>query len=209
MAPSIAILEDRPRPATLDGVAKKLLIDGEWVDAASGETFETIDPTTEEVLGSAAAGDAEDIERAVAAARRAFEQPSWRDMSPHDRTLLLLACAEQVEEKGEEMALLDARDNGTPIAQMRVMMERAAEVFRYYAGWPTKIFGNTSPSAGSMFNYTLREPIGVCGGIIPLEQPGADGDLEDRGRAGVRQHGRPEARRADPAECRRAWPGAA
>ena len=171
MPATITILEDRPRPASLDGAAKRLLIDGEWVDAASGKTFETIDPTTEEVLASAAAGDAEDIDRAVAAARRAFEQPSWRGMSPHDRTRLLLACAEQVEEKAEEMALLDALDNGTPHVQMQVMMERAAEVFRYYAGWPTKIFGATSPSAGTMFNYTVREPVGVCGGIIPWNNP--------------------------------------
>jgi acyl-CoA reductase-like NAD-dependent aldehyde dehydrogenase len=164
-------VDDRPRPAFLDGPAKKLLIDGEWVDAASGKTFETIDPTTEQVLASAAAGDAEDVDRAVAAARRAFEEPTWKDMSPHERTRLLLTIAETVEAGAEDLAQLDALDNGTPIFMTRVMMERASECFRYYAGWPTKVFGSTSPSTSASFVYTVREPVGVCAGIIPWNSP--------------------------------------
>jgi phenylacetaldehyde dehydrogenase len=168
---SVTPVDDRPRPAFLEGPAKQLLIDGEWVDAASGETFETIDPTTEQALASAAAAGAEDVDRAVAAARRAFEQPTWKDMGPHQRTRLLLAIADKVEEGAEDLALLDSLDNGTPLFMTRVMMERAAECFRYYAGWPTKIFGSTSPSTSASFTYTVREPVGVTAGIIPWNSP--------------------------------------
>jgi acyl-CoA reductase-like NAD-dependent aldehyde dehydrogenase len=148
-----------------------MLIDGEWVDAASGETFETVDPTTEQVLAESAAGGAEDVDLAVAAARRAFEDPTWTDMPPHQRTRLLLAVGEQIEARAEEMAQLDSLNNGSPYTLTQVMMERAAEVFRYYAGWPTKIYGSTSPSTSASFNYTLREPVGVCAGIIPWNSP--------------------------------------
>ena len=164
-------VSDRPRPALLDGQPKQLLIDGEWVDAASGETFESVDPTTEQVLAESAAGGAEDVDRAVAAARRAFEDPAWADMPPHQRTRLLLAVGEQIEARAEEMAQLDSLNNGSPYTLTQVMMERAAEVFRYYAGWPTKIYGSTSPSTSASFNYTLREPVGVCAGIIPWNSP--------------------------------------
>jgi len=172
MEPStLTAVDDRPRPTFLDGPAKHLLIDGEWVDAASGKTFETIDPTTEQVLASAAAGDAEDVDRAVAAARRAFENPAWNDMGPHQRTRLLLAIADAIEGGAEDLAELDALDNGTPLVATRVMMERAADCFRYYAGWPTKIFGSTSPSTSASFTYTVREPVGVTAGIIPWNSP--------------------------------------
>jgi phenylacetaldehyde dehydrogenase len=164
-------VDDRPAPSFLSGPAKRLLIGGEWVDAASGETFETVDPTTERALASVASGDAADVDRAVAAARRAFEEPAWRGMNPHQRTRLLLAIADKIEEHAEDLAELDALDNGTPIAGTRGMMERTTECFRYYAGWPTKIFGTTAPSAGDAFNYTLREPVGVTAGIIPWNAP--------------------------------------
>ena len=151
--------------------AQQLLIDGKLVPARSGQTFDAINPATEAVIGSAASGDAADIDAAVAAARRAFEQASWRQMPPHDRTKLLLAIAEKVDAHVEELAQLETLNNGCPISFTRAQIADVAQTFRYYAGWPTKIYGETNPSAPSVLNYTLREPVGVCGQIIPWNGP--------------------------------------
>lgn len=150
---------------------KKLLIGGKWVSARSGKTFETINPANEEVLALVAEGDRADVDEAVRAARKAFEEGQWSRVSPHQRARYLLKIADLVEQHGEELAELITLDNGKPISESVSEVARTAETFRYYAGWATKIYGETNPSGPEFFNYTLREPVGVCGQIIPWNGP--------------------------------------
>jgi aldehyde dehydrogenase (NAD+) len=150
----------------------KLLIDGKWVDAASGKTFETRNPATGELLARVAEGDAEDINRAVAAARRAFNGP-WSRMKPNERQLLLLKLADIVDKNMEELALLDTLDMGGPLSRTRNNRQRAVGMLRYYAGMATSVHGETinNSLAGDIFSYTLKEPVGVVGAIIPWNGP--------------------------------------
>jgi phenylacetaldehyde dehydrogenase len=148
-----------------------MLIGGEWTQAVSGETFETVNPATGSVLAAVASGGPADVDRAVAAARRAFEQRSWADMNPHDRTLVLLRIADAIEANSEELATLESLDGGIPIAVTRAMVADAAKTVRYYAGWPTKVLGTVNPVDASVHCYTVREPLGVCAGIIPWNGP--------------------------------------
>jgi acyl-CoA reductase-like NAD-dependent aldehyde dehydrogenase len=151
---------------------RKMLIDGQWVEAASGKTFETPNPATGEVLARIAEGDAEDIDRAVRAARRAFDEGAWTRTPPVERERLLLRIAELIEQHADELAQLETLDNGKPFTESRhVDIPAAAGTFRYYAGWVTKIYGETNPSDPAYFNFTLREPVGVCGQIIPWNFP--------------------------------------
>ena len=150
---------------------KRLLIGGQWVDARSGKTFEVIDPSTEQKLTSVAEADSADVDAAALAARRAFEAPSWNGISPHARTRLLLNIAQAVEENAHELAVLEALDMGAPLAACVARVAQVAEIFRYYAGWPTKIFGTTNPMDASRFQYMLREPMGVCGLINAWNVP--------------------------------------
>jgi aldehyde dehydrogenase (NAD+) len=151
---------------------KKLLIDGKWVPAQSGKTFETVNPANEEVLALVAEGDKADVDEAVKAARKAFEEGKWSRMSPHERSRYLFKIAELIEKNSDELAELETLDNGKTLFESKnVDIPFTAEVFRYYAGWPNKIFGETNPSDPSMFNFTLREPVGVCGQIIPWNFP--------------------------------------
>ncbi|HEX8997373.1 MAG TPA: aldehyde dehydrogenase family protein [Ktedonobacterales bacterium] len=151
----------------------KMLIGGQWVEAASGKTFETYNPATGSVLTHVAEGDAEDINRAVAAARRAFESGPWAKMSPSQRGRLLWRVAELIEEHADELAMLETLDNGKPIKYSRASdVPLTADHFRYFAGWATKIEGETIPvSVPNMLTYTLREPLGVVGQIIPWNFP--------------------------------------
>jgi phenylacetaldehyde dehydrogenase len=156
----------------------KLLIDGKWVEAASGKTFATINPATEEKLADVAHGQAEDIDRAVRAARRAFDDDSpWRKMSASDRGRVIWRISELIEENADELAMLESLDNGKPFAVARAAdVPLAADLFRYMAGWPTKIHGLTVPisaipAPGEYLAYTLREPVGVVGQIIPWNFP--------------------------------------
>jgi phenylacetaldehyde dehydrogenase len=156
----------------------RLLIDGEWVDAQSGETFETINPATEEVLAEVAHGRAADIERAVKAARKAFADDSpWRAMNASDRGRLIWRVADLIEEHADEFAMLESLDNGKPYQVARAAdVALSADLFRYMAGWPTKIEGTTVPisalpAPGEYHAYTLREPVGVVGQIIPWNFP--------------------------------------
>lgn len=152
--------------------SKKMLIGGKWVDAASGKTFSTVNPATAETLAMVAEGDAEDINRAVEAARKAFDEGPWPHMKPAERTKVLLRIADLIEKYGDEFAQLETLDNGKTIFESRnVDIPGSVDTFRYYAGWPTKIYGETNPSDPSFFNYTLREPVGVCGQIIPWNFP--------------------------------------
>lgn len=154
---------------------KQLLIDGEWVDAKDGKTFATVNPATEEVLVEVAQASAVDVDRAVVAARTAFESPSaWSRMSPRERSHLLWRIGDMIDERCEEFAQLESLDNGKSLASARGDVGVAAELFRYFAGWATKMEGTTIPMSvpGKEFHaYTRREAIGVVAGIVPWNFP--------------------------------------
>src|SRR5437588_12976142 len=149
----------------------QLFIDGQWIDAESGKTFETPNPSTGATLAEVAEGDRADIDKAIAAARRAFEG-KWSKISARERGRMLYKLAQLVESKSQELAALETADNGKPIREsLYIDMPGVVENFEYFAGWATKIEGETIPVPGQMFNYTLREPVGVCGQIIPWNFP--------------------------------------
>lgn len=152
---------------------EKLLIGGEWVDAMSGDTSITYDPATGNELASFAEGSGRDVDAAVAAARAAFESSEWRGLSPDVRGRLLWNVADLIERDATPLAELETRDNGQPIALSGgVNLPLAAQVFRYYAGWATKIEGKlSSVSIPNTMHYTRREPVGVCGLITPWNFP--------------------------------------
>ena len=158
-------------------VAKKrqLLINGKWVDAASGKTFPTYNPATGEVLAHVAEGDKEDIDRAVAAARAAFDKGPWRNITPSERGRVIWKLADLLEKHVEEFAQLECLDQGKPLGLTRMVdIPVSIDQLRYYAGWATKVEGSTIPISahGAKFlAYTLREPIGVVGQIIPWNFP--------------------------------------
>lgn len=159
--------------AFLDGSPKKLFINNEWVSAANGETFQTLNPATGEPLAEAALAGQEDVDRAVRAAREAFESDAWRQMSGEDRGQLLWKLADLIDEHADELAELETLDNGKPLRVSRKGdIPFAAKHFRYYAGWAGKLEGTTVPvSYPNQFVYTLREPVGVVGLIIPWNFP--------------------------------------
>jgi len=150
----------------------KLLIDGKWVDAASGKTFATVNPATEEKIADVAEGDAIDIDRAAKAARKAFESGPWSRMDARDRGRLMNRLADLIEENFDELAALETLDNGKPIRDSRAAdLPLVIDCLRYYAGWADKIHGQTIPIRGDYFCYTRREPLGVAGQIIPWNFP--------------------------------------
>jgi phenylacetaldehyde dehydrogenase len=158
------------------GKKQKMLINGKWVDTASGKTFPTYNPATGEVLSHVAEGDREDIDRAVKAARAAFEAGPWSKISPSERGRMMWRLADLIEKHTEEFAQLESLDNGKPLKIARIAdLPLAVDHFRYYAGWATKIEGNTIPMGlarqGSYHAYTVREPVGVVGQIIPWNFP--------------------------------------
>jgi phenylacetaldehyde dehydrogenase len=160
------------------GTTRKLFIDGEWVDAASGETFETPNPASGETLATVAAGGAEDINRAVRAARRAFDDGPWGRLTPSERGRIVWRIGDLILDHLEELAELETLDNGKPIGVARAAdVPLAADLFHYMAGWATKIEGNSISlsvpyAPGANFHaYTLREPVGVVGQIIPWNFP--------------------------------------
>ncbi len=149
----------------------RLFIDGEFVDAVSDATFRTINPATEEVLAELPEAGPEDVDRAVRAARSAFEGP-WRKVSAADRGKLLWKLAELIERDADELAELETRDNGKPIFESRkIDLPSVVDNFQYYSGWASKIHGETIPVRGPYLNYTLREPLGVVGAIVPWNFP--------------------------------------
>src|SRR5215475_8605589 len=156
----------------LDGKTKRMLIDGKWVEAASGKTFDSINPATGQVLAKVAEGDKKDIDRAVAAARRAFEGP-WSKVKPYDRQVLLLKLADLVEQNFDELSTLDTLDMGAPISRTSSTRRRVLGMLRYYAGIATALHGETVDNSlpGEIFSYTLKEPVGVVGAIIPWNGP--------------------------------------
>jgi aldehyde dehydrogenase (NAD+) len=163
---------ERTRHPFLDGMAKRLLIDGKWVEAVSGKTFDSINPATGGILAAVAEGDAEDIDRAVKAARRAFDGP-WSKVKPYERQLMLLKLADLVEKHFDELSMLDTLDMGAPISRTSGTRRRVLGMLRYYAGMATALHGETIDNSlpGDIFSYTLKEPVGVVGAIIPWNGP--------------------------------------
>ena len=132
---------------------KKLLINGELVEAASGKTFETLDPSNGKVLAVVSEAGPEDVDKAVKAARKAFDNGPWKKMSASERSRLIYKLADLMEEHKEALAQLDTLDNGKPIGETtNADVPLAIDHFRYYAGWTTKIVGQTIPVAGNYFN---------------------------------------------------------
>jgi aldehyde dehydrogenase (NAD+) len=161
-----------PRALTERSLQTKLLIDGKFVDSASGKTFETVNPATEEVIAEVAEGDAVDIDLAVKAARRAFDSGPWRKMDARDRGRLINRLADLIEENIDELAEIETLDNGKPISEARNGdLPMVVDCLRYYAGWADKIQGATIPVRGNYFTYTRKEPVGVAGQIIPWNFP--------------------------------------
>lgn len=151
-------------------VHTELFIDGRWQSAASGRTFATYNPATGEVLAEVAAGDAEDVDRAVRAARRAFEGP-WSRVTPSSRGSLLRTIASAIRANAESLALLDTRNAGRPIRDTRNDLIRAADIFDFYGGLTDKLRGATLPVPPDYLAYTIREPYGVVGAIFPWNLP--------------------------------------
>ncbi|TKY69849.1 Aldehyde dehydrogenase family 2 member B7 [Spatholobus suberectus] len=150
----------------------QLLIDGKFVDAASGKTFPTLDPRTGDVISHVAEGDHEDVDRAVAAARKAFDHGPWPKMTAYERQRILLRAADLFEKHNDELAALETWDNGKPYEQSaQIEIPMLVRLFRYYAGWADKIHGLTVPADGPYHVQTLHEPIGVAGQIIPWNFP--------------------------------------
>ena len=157
-------------------LAKKhrMLIDGKWVEAKSGKTFEVEDPATQEIIGHVPAGDKADIDLAVAAARKAFETGPWSRISPGDRSKLVWRIGDLLEQHADEFAELEALDNGKPVTNARRDdVGGSVAMFRYMSGWTQRLTGETIPvsSPGNWHAYTLRQPVGVVGQIIPWNFP--------------------------------------
>ncbi|MDQ0215883.1 acyl-CoA reductase-like NAD-dependent aldehyde dehydrogenase [Oikeobacillus pervagus] len=161
-----------PRVAEFLKGTKKLFINGESVESLEQRTFTTVNPATGEVLAKVYESREGDIDRAVKAAREAFEHGSWSKMSAAERSRLIYLLADKMEEHKDELAQLDTLDSGKPIRESSAAdVPLAIEHFRYYAGWATKIMGQTIPVAGNFLNYTRHEPVGVVGQIIPWNFP--------------------------------------
>ncbi|MET0206438.1 MAG: aldehyde dehydrogenase family protein, partial [Thermoleophilaceae bacterium] len=151
----------------------RLLIGGERLEAADGRTFDTLDPSTGRVIAPVAYAGAEDVDRAVRAAREAFDDGRWSGIAAAERTSAMLALADAIDAHADELAQLESLDNGKPLTlAKRVDVKLAAEHIRYFAGWPTRITGEVLPVAQrGMHCYTRKEPVGVAGQIIPWNFP--------------------------------------
>jgi acyl-CoA reductase-like NAD-dependent aldehyde dehydrogenase len=172
---SVSALPDQLSEAARDFASRRqqLLIDGESVDAADGRTFETPDPSTGQVINEVAQGGAEDVDRAVKAARKALDEGPWHTASPADRAGLMNRLADLVEEHAAELAELESLDNGKPVKLARVVdVAGTAGWLRHFAGWAERIRGEVIPvRQPDMHVYTRKEPVGVCGQIIPWNFP--------------------------------------
>ena len=150
----------------------RMYVDGEWVEAHDGATFDAIDPATAEVLASVPRATGPDIARAVAAARRSFDQGRWGSaVAERERSRLLLRMAELVRSQRDELVELEVRDCGKPLADARGDIDEVAFMFEYYAGWATKISGDIPPVGPDAMSLVVKEPLGVCGLIVPWNYP--------------------------------------
>jgi len=152
-------------------VKTDLFINNEWRPALSGKRFPVVNPATEEVIADVAAGDAADIDHAVAAARACFESAGWRDLSARKRGRLLVKAGDLLESRLEEFARLETAHNGKTLFESKIELGMTVSTLRYYGGWADKITGDTLPVDGPFFTYTLREPVGVVGAIVPWNFP--------------------------------------
>src|SRR5688572_28184124 len=162
----------KPKAAKPRVKDRPLLIGGKWQDSVSGKTFATIDPTTGDTICQVAEGDKADVDLAVKAARKAFEDGPWPKMNASDRGRLLNKLADLIEKNKEELAALESLDNGKPYRDaLAADLPLTIKCYRYYAGWADKIHGKTIPVEGPFFCYTKHEPVGVVGQIIPWNFP--------------------------------------
>jgi aldehyde dehydrogenase (NAD+) len=157
---------------TIPITATKLLINNQWTEAASGRTFATINPSTGKEICQVAEADKEDVNRAVIAARQAFEHGPWRKMAAAERGRLMNKLADLIEKHADELARLEALDNGKPYRMaLAADLPLTVACYRYYAGWADKVQGRTIPISGNYFCYTRLEPVGVVGQVIPWNFP--------------------------------------
>jgi aldehyde dehydrogenase (NAD+) len=167
----MATLTAPERAGVTSKLQNKILINNEWINSESGKTFSTVNPSSGEEICQVAEADSADVEKAVKAARRAFQGP-WRRMSAAERGRLLGKLADLVEKHADELAHLETLDNGKPVHVARAAdLPLTIACYRYYAGWADKIHGKTIPIAGDYFCYTRHEPVGVVGQIIPWNFP--------------------------------------
>jgi len=152
-------------------VKTDLFINNEWRPATAGKRFPVVNPATEEVIAEVAAGDAADVDNAVRAAKACFESPAWRDLSARKRGRLLFKAADLLEARLDEFSRLETAQNGKTLFEAKIELTMTVNTLRYYAGWADKIVGDTLPVDGPFLAYTLREPIGVVGAIVPWNFP--------------------------------------
>lgn len=162
----------RPRVKEFLAETIGLYINGSYVHSTSGKTFETVNPATEEVIATVSEAEKEDVDLAVEAARKAYEEGPWSTLTTAERTHLIYTFANLIEEHRVELAQLETLDNGKPYQQaLEDDVDGTVDHFRYYAGWATKTFGQTIPISSDYLNYTVHEPVGVVGQIIPWNFP--------------------------------------
>ena len=183
-------------------------IGGKWVPSASGKTFETIHPATEEVICEVAEGDKEDVDAAVDAAREAFDNGPWSKMDARDRGSLMYKLADLIEEEADELAALETLDNGKPISDSRAAdIPLVIDCLRYYAGWADKIRRSHDSGPRRLFLLHAARAGRRRRPDHSVEFPRADGRVEVGARAGGRLHDRDEAGRADAAQSVCGWRG--
>jgi gamma-glutamyl-gamma-aminobutyraldehyde dehydrogenase len=179
------------------GLETRLFIDGEYVDAVDGGRFATVNPADGEVVAEMAAGTSKDVDRAVAAARRAFKSGAWSKLAPRARMAVLYRFAELIDEHAEELAVLETLDMGKPIADVvNVDLPAVCDTLRYFAECIDKVEGAVTSTPSNIMHFVLREPLGVVGAITPWNYPLLMATVEDRAGARGREHGRAEAGRA-------------
>jgi aldehyde dehydrogenase (NAD+) len=154
-----------------EALPTKLFINGEQLDAAEGRTHDVVNPATEEVIASVAAAGKQDVDRAVRSARATFESDKWRKMSARQRGEAVSRLGDLILKNKEELARLETLNNGKPVFESMIDVRLAAATYKYYGGWADKIHGETIPVDGPFLNYTLREPLGVVGAIVPWNFP--------------------------------------
>jgi acyl-CoA reductase-like NAD-dependent aldehyde dehydrogenase len=154
-----------------EALPTRLFINGEQLEAAEGSTHDVVNPATEEVIASVAAAGAKDVDRAVLGARATFESDKWRKMSARQRGEAVWRLGELILKHKEELARLETLNNGKPVFESMIDVRLAAATYKYYGGWADKIHGETIPVDGPFLNYTLREPLGVVGAIVPWNFP--------------------------------------
>ena len=161
-----------PTESQTGPAATKLLINNRWVSSESGKTFATVNPSTGEEICQVAEADAADVDKAVQAARRAFDQGPWKKMRASERGRLLHRLADLIEQNADQLARLETLDNGKPLSIAKAVdVTKTIACYRYFAGWADKVQGKTIPIDGDFFCYTRHEPIGVIGQIIPWNYP--------------------------------------